>query len=650
MTSTDSIRDNRRSQSALQLAVLAGVVLAAFVLRIATLERRPLHFDEGNSVYFAQLSPPQLLQASIATQEADPPGYRLSLGLWIALAGPTPFALRLYSVFYGVLTVAALVALLGALGPAFRMRLLAAGVLAGAAFAVDYSQQAKGYAMGAAMALLSWWAWVRLMRGKRKTLFAGFAYVASTLLMLSTHYYTVALLAMQWLWWLGGVALPDLRRRALAGLGREALAGAVAQGIACAPIAVWTVLALDGIVSGASGLSHGAAAMAPWQVLLNILQEMSAGQFAGPTLSTIAVFVFVSAAIIGAARLWRAGQRSVFWFGVSFVIPLIGAMLLQWRIAFFYPRFLLYAMPSLCALAAGIAAATPRPVKISQARLALVAAGIAALFAVSAAGIVDFMRAPVDTANDFRPLFARMRLYLRSGDTALGSFIWMQGMLSSYAPETQGALRWHADFYSRQNVNELMAPIAQESRRIWLFNYRRNPDARETLSAMWLRRYAANADRFSAGTLSVLLFDTAIGSSAPTRHVRFGHRISLSYAPVRVQLHRGDTVQVTLNWQALQPSDEHVTVSLHLVAPDGRLVAQNDGDPVNGLAPSYTWQVGHVVVDHRALLVRDNLAPGDYTLRVGLYRTDNGARLTTDSGADAEAVGIGVVSAPGAIR
>ena len=134
-----------------QLALLAFILLAAFILRVASLDYRPLHFDEGNSVYFAQLNPAQLLQASIDTHEADPPGYRLSLGLWITLAGPSPVALRLYSVFYGVLGVAVLVALLGALDLPFGARLLAAGLLASAAFSIDYSQQAKGYAMGAAM-------------------------------------------------------------------------------------------------------------------------------------------------------------------------------------------------------------------------------------------------------------------------------------------------------------------------------------------------------------------------------------------------------------------------------------------------------------------------------------------------------------------
>ena len=78
---------------------------------------------------------------------------------------------------------------------------------------------------------------------------------------------------------------------------------------------------------------------------------------------------------------------------------------------------------------------------------------------------------------------------------------------------------------------------------------------------------------------------------------------------------------------------------MHLAAPDGRIVAQNDSDAVNGMAPSFTWKPNETVVDQRALLVRDDLAPGEYTLLVGLYQADDGVRLKTESGADAERIG-----------
>jgi hypothetical protein len=51
--------------------------------------------------------------------------------------------------------------------------------------------------------------------------------------------------------------------------------------------------------------------------------------------------------------------------------------------------------------------------------------------------------------------------------------------------------------------------------------------------------------------------------------------------------------------------------------------------------------VGEVVVDERTLSILPDAAPGEYTLRVGLYVVD-GPRLLTAEGVDA--VEIGVVS------
>jgi hypothetical protein len=406
---------------------------------------------------------------------------------------------------------------------------------------------------------------------------------------------------------------------------------------------VWTVLAIAGILNGASGLSQEVRPAPPFALLGDILREMSAGQFADAMLGAVAALVFGGLAIIGAARLWRGGYRQVFWFGVSLALPLAASLVLQQRVTFFYPRFLLYALPCLCVLVAGIGLGRPER---AGARLApaLMGAAIVALAAVSAAGTLALTRAPIDVATDFRPLIAQVRPLIQQDDAALGSFIWMQGMMVSYAPESQGKLRWYTDFYSARNVDDLMSPIAAAARRVWSFNYRRNPDARETLSVMWLKRHAAYADHFSAGTLSAVLFDAA--PAAATRQARFGRSIHLSYDPLRVILHRGDTVAVTLNWLTEQKLSEHDTIFLHLIAVgDGRLVAQNDGDAVNGLAPSFTWTPNQTIVDRRALLVRDDLAPGDYTLQVGLYRHDDGVRLKTEAGADSERIGTATVAA-----
>ena len=89
------------------------------------------------------------------------------------------------------------------------------------------------------------------------------------------------------------------------------------------------------------------------------------------------------------------------------------------------------------------------------------------------------------------------------------------------------------------------------------------------------------------------------------------------------------TLDLRLVWAAREPIEEPLTVFLHLVGPDGRLIDQQDGPPNGGLDPTDTWPAGFVA-DPRRLAVP--AAPlGDYRVLVGLYRRD-GARLPAEGG------------------
>jgi hypothetical protein len=271
--------------------------------------------------------------------------------------------------------------------------------------------------------------------------------------------------------------------------------------------------------------------------------------------------------------------------------------------------------------------------------VALRGALVAVMVGVLLAGSVAFRVAPVDSADDYRPLIAAVRPLIKPGDAALGTYIWMEGMFTSYAPETTSSLRWYQETYGPDTVEVLMAPIAHRHARIWSLNFMRNPDAPDTLSISWLKRNAAYADRFTSGATSALLFDTRYLAQmgAPDlapNEAMFWDIIRLNYELSSPKVTPGDTVVVSLTWSALHPVSEHFTIFLHLIAPDGQLVAQHDGDAVNGLAPNFTWETGKPVVDRRALLIPATLASGNYTLVAGMYRESDGSRLTTAAGAD----------------
>ncbi len=103
----------------------------------------------------------------------------------------------------------------------------------------------------------------------------------------------------------------------------------------------------------------------------------------------------------------------------------------------------------------------------------------------------------------------------------------------------------------------------------------------------------------------------------------------------------GEAVTLRLAWQALAEMETSYRVFVHLTGPEGQMLAQSDGEPAAWTRPTPGWAVGEVVVDERTLSILPDAAPGEYTLRVGLYVVD-GPRLLTAEGVDA--VEIGVVS------
>lgn len=115
----------------------------------------------------------------------------------------------------------------------------------------------------------------------------------------------------------------------------------------------------------------------------------------------------------------------------------------------------------------------------------------------------------------------------------------------------------------------------------------------------------------------------------------FGERIELlSYQMPPGPFPAGSSFPLTLYWRALEPGREDLSVFVHLVAADGRIVAQADGYPVGGRYPTGLWQAGDVVRDERRLAVPADAA-GTYELRVGWYHYDTGLRLRLSGSASA---------------
>lgn len=116
---------------------------------------------------------------------------------------------------------------------------------------------------------------------------------------------------------------------------------------------------------------------------------------------------------------------------------------------------------------------------------------------------------------------------------------------------------------------------------------------------------------------------------APTRmdysvHANLANQFTLLGADVRRE---GNVLRVVLFWQALQPTRQDYTVFVHLLAPDGALVAQHDSPPRNGALPTSTWFEREIVYDEHLLRLPPDLADGNYRVEAGLYVLESMERL-----------------------
>jgi len=89
----------------------------------------------------------------------------------------------------------------------------------------------------------------------------------------------------------------------------------------------------------------------------------------------------------------------------------------------------------------------------------------------------------------------------------------------------------------------------------------------------------------------------------------------------------GDSLQLSLNWLAVNKPSEDYTVFVHLVDENGNQVTGADSPPVYGDYPTGMWQAGDGIVDEHILQIPAGVQPGDYQLVVGLYDPASLARL-----------------------
>ena len=121
----------------------------------------------------------------------------------------------------------------------------------------------------------------------------------------------------------------------------------------------------------------------------------------------------------------------------------------------------------------------------------------------------------------------------------------------------------------------------------------------------------------------------------------------VGFNPPPESLDPSQPVPVTLYWQSQSGEiDTGYTVFVHLLADDGRLIAQSDAIPAAGARPTNEWLAGEYVTDAHQLAWRESGYRGPARLAVGLYDAATGERLLTAEGTDHFSLPVGLSVGP----
>jgi 4-amino-4-deoxy-L-arabinose transferase-like glycosyltransferase len=127
-------------------------------------------------------------------------------------------------------------------------------------------------------------------------------------------------------------------------------------------------------------------------------------------------------------------------------------------------------------------------------------------------------------------------------------------------------------------------------------------------------------------TLGQVQLEANIGANGlpnPT-DMNFGNLLQLvGYEISHLSPSIGDSVMLTLHWQALQPIPQDYVVFAHILDPKTLTkYAASNAMPANWTRPTSTWQTGEIVQDVHTLTIDPNALTGIYEIELGLYIQD----------------------------
>ncbi len=630
---------NRFSQAFAKSGVVllvAAITLLALVLRLINLGYSNLTFDETASYFVASKPLAEMLPYLLRAFHEHPPVYFLALAEWMQLIGISEVALRLLSVFCGVLSIP-LMYQFGRKAINTRAGVVAALLLAIAPVHIAYSQMARMYTLLGALALLTWWLVLELETSDQRRYFLALS--VCSLIGLATHYYMGLVIASQAAYWL----LAGKRQR------RLLLQWLLWLALPMIAVALYLFASPGGQATMRMLIHRGLGASLSAGPLRGLAAEMLLGPhgntlgIAGWGLPLIGVVLGVGLALSN-----RAGVRRkigvlllcaiVVPIGLMFVLP--EAILARYVIFVLFPIIL-----ALTTVMVWPLSWTWRGLN----RWRWVPAALVLLIFVT----LDMSRLPYHYAaltSSYGRTIDYVRANLRSGDGVVFNGPW-QAVMQVYYP-----IGNVPSIYLPPQAPPALDPVTAEPSlrefvqpydRVWVLPVAIEQADPERFVQRWLSEHWHQA---SSGEDAIVYYAPPIASmpvlDAP---LRFGDAIELQAAEVATTtVEAGMVVLPTLTWRALQPNYGDIQIALDVVDQGGNVWGQRIYQPGERFVDATEWNNGRSVVDRQAVPLDPGMPPGSYQLRVTAQRASSGEILAAPDQPDPAGIVLAdlVVSAP----
>jgi|GEM_PF-1016945 len=643
-----------RLSNSVQKFIILTLTLLAFLLRAYRLESQSYWIEEAWTLYYTHL-PLDKLWHILLTQEPKPPFYYFATLYWIKLVGDSEYALRFFSLVFGVMAVPLTYRLGKALGDD-RLGLLTALLMTVAPYQIWHSQEARMYSIFTAASVMSMWGFIKMLpdlRGFQQPMKSAhfwqwwLIYVVGTEWAILTHYHALVVIGSQ-----GLFLLLTWRRH-----WRGYLPWAATLSLIVLLYAPW-------LVFGSALLQrflHWLPQPTLWETFTRGAQAYTVGEYMPPAEALPLVLVFVAVYLLGliyaAHRRWGAWRGpEMLAFLLAFTLaPNVATWLYgELRTPVYFERYLIpIQVGFLLAVAMGILAIydlrftiydlrfwtkktrEPSPLlphtsaPLLSATLLPATLLLVTLLTINGYALWQHYFNPAYAKDDWRAVIRKIEAFELPGDAIILTGDGGEKLFDYYY---RGHLPVYRDFLlpaipSSEEAIEILAEIVAKHRRIWYTPY--GVDLDPPLES-WLAEHAYPAWHSWLGRKRLALYAGSAAVADRLEELDNAFLDSQGNGPKLVSLSlasgetaAGDVLPLQLTWQTDTPLPTDYQLSLRLLNSRGDIFTQSDWPPLN----TSTWPPHQPITDRRSLWLPPDLPPGEYALQLVVYNPTSGESL-----------------------